>query len=327
MSSTIEQCGKLLLGVYSAAIISDSAQFQEEVLNGLGHVVGFERAWWGMMRPTPGGFELLSSYRADLPESFEAKWQSITHDDRLAVSANEQPARTVRFDTRALHTTRGLYELNADHDIRNALCTSIRVDSTSDAFFFISLFRCGRSAGFSDSDVRAKQFVMPHVYSAWRHNLQQRFRTVGPYSAPPPTGAFIDLQSAIVDAHPGFVRLLEGRWPHWTGPRLPSELQAALQRAAPDRPFRLGLLRFTVHRLGGLALLNVHEATADEHLTVRERDVAIGFADGNSYKELARQLQMAPATVRHHLRVIYTKLGITNKAQLTRLMARSAPLG
>lgn len=56
-------------------------------------------------------------------------------------------------------------------------------------------------------------------------------------------------------------------------------------------------------------------------LTRQEGAVADAFAQGHSYKEVARSLQLAPATVRHHLRAVYLKLGINDKAALARLIS------
>ena len=49
-------------------------------------------------------------------------------------------------------------------------------------------------------------------------------------------------------------------------------------------------------------------------LTRREREVANAFAGGQSYREVADGLGLSPATVRHHLRSAYVKLGVTDKA-------------
>jgi DNA-binding NarL/FixJ family response regulator len=57
-----------------------------------------------------------------------------------------------------------------------------------------------------------------------------------------------------------------------------------------------------------------------DRLSARERLVAEAFGAGLSYKEVARQLEMAPTTVRHHLRNVYVKLDVSNKAAITRLV-------
>lgn len=53
-----------------------------------------------------------------------------------------------------------------------------------------------------------------------------------------------------------------------------------------------------------------------ENLSARERMVAERFARGDTYKEVAASLCIAPSTVRAHLASIYRKLGVNNKAAL-----------
>ena len=51
-----------------------------------------------------------------------------------------------------------------------------------------------------------------------------------------------------------------------------------------------------------------------------ENDVAKGFGEGKTYKEVARDLGLSPNTVRHHIRAIYTKLGVKDKARIAHLV-------
>ncbi|WP_167481255.1 response regulator transcription factor [Acidovorax cavernicola] len=59
-------------------------------------------------------------------------------------------------------------------------------------------------------------------------------------------------------------------------------------------------------------------------LSRREAEVARLFGEGHSYKMVARTLGSSPATVRHHLRQVYAKLGITSKVQMARLVCGQA---
>ncbi len=56
-------------------------------------------------------------------------------------------------------------------------------------------------------------------------------------------------------------------------------------------------------------------------LSDRETEIAQAYVDGQSYKEIARQLGIAPATVRTHLRTIYRKLGVTSRTELAQTLA------
>jgi DNA-binding NarL/FixJ family response regulator len=53
-----------------------------------------------------------------------------------------------------------------------------------------------------------------------------------------------------------------------------------------------------------------------ESLTVREREVLVALADGNSNSELAEELHMSVATAKTHVSRILTKLGARDRAQL-----------
>ncbi len=72
--------------------------------------------------------------------------------------------------------------------------------------------------------------------------------------------------------------------------------------------------------MGDLVLLTARRRSSLELLSTRELQVARGFAVGQTYKEVARNIGMSPCTVRHHLRKIYNKLGVTRKAQIAQLL-------
>ena len=55
-------------------------------------------------------------------------------------------------------------------------------------------------------------------------------------------------------------------------------------------------------------------------LSEREKMVAERYSTGQTYKQIAAGLNIAPATVRNHLAAIYRKLGVGNKAELINLV-------
>jgi DNA-binding CsgD family transcriptional regulator/GAF domain-containing protein len=59
-------------------------------------------------------------------------------------------------------------------------------------------------------------------------------------------------------------------------------------------------------------------------LSPRERQIADRYAEGLSYKAIARAFDIAPATVRTHLGTVYRKLGVTSKIELARALADEA---
>ena len=55
-------------------------------------------------------------------------------------------------------------------------------------------------------------------------------------------------------------------------------------------------------------------------LSGRELTIAERYAEGETYKEIAGKLHIAPATVRNHLAAIYRKLEVKNKPELIRAL-------
>lgn len=60
-----------------------------------------------------------------------------------------------------------------------------------------------------------------------------------------------------------------------------------------------------------------------ENLSARERQIAEAYSAGQSYRQIAEQLFIAPATVRTHLGTIYRKLGVSTKIELLRTLEHS----
>ena len=57
-------------------------------------------------------------------------------------------------------------------------------------------------------------------------------------------------------------------------------------------------------------------ALVGDPLSERERQIAQAFADGDTYQQIAAQLNLAPSTVRTHLSTVYRKLGVSSKLDL-----------
>jgi len=62
-------------------------------------------------------------------------------------------------------------------------------------------------------------------------------------------------------------------------------------------------------------------------LSARELMVAERYAQGETYKEIAAKLHIAPATVRNHIAATYRKLDVNNKPGLIRILSTSASKG
>ncbi|WP_134603461.1 helix-turn-helix transcriptional regulator, partial [Pseudomonas aeruginosa] len=129
--------------------------------------------------------------------------------------------------------------------------------------------------------------------------------------------AVCDRYGVLHCAERGFVDLLLGAWPGWTGPQLPEETS--------PQGYRDARLVIDSRQVGDLYLLTARQPSAIEQLSNREGDVALLFSEGKTYKQIARDLGLAPNTVRHHIRTIYSKLGVNDKASIAHLLHQFPP--
>ena len=114
----------------------------------------------------------------------------------------------------------------------------------------------------------------------------------------------------------GFTPSMQTEWPDWNGQCLPEDLLAALQES--DGGFEGAAITVTASADTGLYFLRARKRSVVDSLSRREHDIARRFADGHSHKEIARALDISPATVRNHLQAVYAKLKIRNKTELAR---------
>jgi DNA-binding CsgD family transcriptional regulator len=123
--------------------------------------------------------------------------------------------------------------------------------------------------------------------------------------------ARLDLAGTLVDSDRATaISVLEGAVERAGG------LGAATERMAAERALR---------RLGVRTWRREAVTTGDplERLTDREREIARFVAEGASNPEISRALFLSRKTVEHHVSNILTKLGLRNRAQLARLVAKN----
>ena len=317
-------CNEFLADLYQKALLIPPQLFQKAVLEHLNQLIGFDRAWWGIMSREKNGFDLNSSFRYELPPEFEEHWQSISNDDSLAFDAHDKPRTTIHYNEKALHSTPGLADLNSGHDLRHALCTSVFLPDKK-SFLFISLFRSGSKVRpFTAEEINLKQLLTPHLYSCWRTNLLADIdRSRIPNHISGKATAFIDRKGMIVYADDLFKEFIEQEWPSWKGRRLPNQMLDMIGNNTSKKTIGADIhFHLVKDDVGGLSRIEIRKPSPLDKLTIREREVARGFAAAQSYKEIAINTKLSPFTVRHYLSEIYTKLNINDKVELSKIVEK-----
>lgn len=309
-----ETFGKTLLELYRLAHLAPIQTFQRLALDALSARFDFDAAWWGMAsQPHDGPLEIHASLPYRLPAFYPSLWDEIKDEDTLAAAVMATPGRSVNFGRKAVQSSPGLASLMARFGITSCLCTVTLLPELN-LMAFLSLYRCDGKPPFTEHERRTKQILMPHLTAALSSNWMLHLERVRANRASARASlAVVDRRGMLYVADQALTAALRLEWPHWTGPMLPEELTRHLQAGTTFQGKQLGV---RMHPVGDLWLVDLRVSSLPTRLSPRENEIASQFSTGASYKEIARNLGIAPATARHHLREIYRKLEVSDKAQL-----------
>ncbi|MBK5006927.1 helix-turn-helix transcriptional regulator [Pseudomonas sp. S32] len=300
-------CALKLAQLASEQAIED---FNLLALSELCNVVSFDKAWWGRAimsngMPNEGSYHLFN-----LPRSYLDDWHSIREEDISIAMVNAAPDTAIAIDTEK--ATEGLKWLGRQHNFREYLCV-IHRDRRTQIFDHLTLYRAPASKPFTPIDKFLVENLMKHLISSVTSNEIRTLvakRSTIDNSRNLALGVS-DVYGNLRSSEHGFTDLLLTEWPTWKGPKLPSAIIGQSYRG--ERIF------VEASPIGDRFLLSAKSIPSFPQLSLRQNEVAVRFGEGMSYKEIARELGLAPHTVRHHIKNIYSKLGIRDKASIAQL--------
>lgn len=236
----------------------------------------------------PHGHDVVLHERT--PE-FMASWETVKHEDRIAMWAFTHPGETGNFDVEG-PIFDGLEAARAHcrhWGLAHVLCTAM-ISTHAGLYWVLSTYRADRDKPYSENERQAMQLVVPHVFAAARRarlgQLRARTQVSDGHGQ---AAAIANPEGLVLEAEPGFAELIEHGWGGWKGPTLPPEI------AGPDtkRVVR-GRVVITSHGADGLVLLQARRAVAADQLTAREREVAEAFSQGETHREIGERFGLAP---------------------------------
>ncbi|MBF0269164.1 MAG: helix-turn-helix transcriptional regulator [Alphaproteobacteria bacterium] len=255
-----------------------------------------------------------------LPENYEARAKMIAHQLANPGKGNIVNAHTPGFE-------RVFPQLFSSHGIRHLLAIYL-LDPATKLFSIISLYRF-KDVPYTESERCLHELASPHIQAVLRsqalafldHSVAMQDRGS--------SMAVADSGGALHHTHPLFLEIIKEEWPDWQGPQLPGAIAPRnLLNATPCQFVGVRIVILSQPQ-GELFLLSARRKDRFDDLTRREKQVAGLFASGLSYKEVARQLEISPITVRNTLANIYKKVGVSDKGELTNILAsrtlRSGP--
>jgi len=312
----------LTLQWHSAASCVELEAFQAWALTMLKPVIAFEGAIWGLDAQTgdaasadadalPLGSVHLHRIAATAIEGYAA-WRH----GRVALEGGPgQVARVSIADARWQGERHAAVRAHAQ---RHGLLHSISVRAVDAAASGPQFLMLSRSAQpFNAAESRDLALLAPHLMLAFATRRRLAVAQSHARRRLTASAALVDLHGGIHDPDANFVEMLRREWSDWPGLRLPSSLQGvALRRAG--RPWRFVGEQVTADfsPVHDMFLVTARPRHAHDVLTLRERDIAQHYASGMNYRQIAGALALSPATVRSHLRNVFAKLKINDKAQL-----------
>jgi DNA-binding CsgD family transcriptional regulator len=317
----------LVLAWQRLAMETPPGGFHEAALTLLEPQLPFDSGWWGIANAQAAQVSVMQGYLHRLPPEFIEDWWGIADVDALARRCSAQPGITV-LDDGLLATSPAEEAFDERYGLACALSTLLP-DESSGLFSFLSLFRSESQPTFDEHDRALVQLLVPHLIQAeqthWRLGLRRQFAAADDHRA------HVDEAGYLLQASTGFCQTLVREFPAWPGGPLPEPLQPLWQSRQGQwhgRQIEVGVE--PLDEADDSAPPTAHcritvRARIGHGLTKREESIARAYAAGDSYKEIARDLGLSPATVRGYLRDCYLKLGVTNKAALGGVFLRGAP--
>jgi DNA-binding CsgD family transcriptional regulator len=291
------------------------ARLMDEGLDLLQTLVPFDAAWWG---ECSGGVDGRAPRnwlhgRRNLGAGMAREWNRISSTDRFARDSMTRLSAAVSISGFA-DPEPEVEAFGRRHDLCHALAIT-RALPGSGLLHFISLYRHEASPPFEPDHVVLFELFTAHLMTRWSQRVSE---LLGGGLPDGETQALVDGRGELVFLGARLATLLRDRFPHWDGSQLPPELALAPERLPTQ--WRLGRRRVTAQRCGELVLLQLAPLRQAPALPPRELLVAQRFADGQSYKAIARDTGLSPATVRTYLRDAYLRLGVANRVALGRAL-------
>lgn len=314
---------EVLLSLYELSPAEPIRTFNERVLSLLHRYIDFESAWLGQASRTQSGPNVHMCHLHNLGPGFLEGYEEIKGSDPLA-----QLERRGAIDNRAFamalqnkHIPPQVRDFGSTQNIAFILFAA-HPSKVPSRVTHLSLFRGYDHDSYGPTDLLVLQYVIKHVANVLENNRLywiRAFLESSRYEAV----AIFDKSGVLLHAEGPISQIASSEWPEWNGIALP--VIAGFRSTEESSGSWAGrCLTIDWRKVEDAFLVGVEALGSIHRLSPRELTIAKIFGEGNTYKQVARQLGISPATVRHHLRQAYGKLAISSKGELNRILCDSA---
>ncbi|MTV36879.1 helix-turn-helix transcriptional regulator [Duganella radicis] len=316
----MEQLEVLLMQLYGALRECGGAGYAPYAMSLFQPVLGYDSARMTTVDLRGGGMLVRDALLFREPDNMMLDWSSIAASDLVMQDALANLNHAVTFHAASRYAGAGhaiMRDYAQRYQHRNGT-VQIMHDAGTGYHVGVSLYRAADSARYSEAERLAAQRLIPHLAEAIQ--LSSAMRRQQPGEEAQGRLAIASFDGSLHYCGPAFEALLQLEWPEWRLPHLPRVLVDGLARGAVRR-YHGRHAQFNATVVGQRLFVRGRRHFRLEQLAPREREVARLFGGGHSYKEIARRLDVAPATVRNTVQRVYQKLAVGSKAQLANLMS------
>ena len=308
----VQALSRVLLELHRAGREAAYNRFQASALELIGEIIPFDSAWWGNAAAEP--MEIHRLHLCNCDDSILEAYRPYMVQDFFRAALVAQPGVSVNLadlTSRARYMRTELYRnFGKPYKVEWSLGTLL-VEPVSSLYELLTLWRHDGKKPFSESERKTKELLMPHL--AESHRAARLREVLGGVHLRQDRWAVADERGYLREASPGFIDCLKEHWPDWQGSLLPEALLECVRSATPYSSTRLKL---QIIPKGAFRYVHALAFSPLDNLSPREREIAIRYAKGETYAEIATTLHLSPATVRNHIANCYRKLAVNNKAEL-----------
>jgi len=189
------------------------------------------------------------------------------------------------------------------------ILSSVHLEQESGIFTLLTLYRYDREHTFTKHEKQQQNQLLFHLLSA---SSYRQFLALSENSTQG-LSAICDIKGLFHAVQPDFIALINEQLSQPIKQRLPFTIDINKTH------YQLNNLHFEQQQHGELFQISLRQLNPLDQLSKREQQVVEGICEGNTFKQIAKQLNLSPSTVSNHLYRIYLKLGINTRSELVTL--------
>lgn len=304
-----------IANLYQAIQSGHIEDFRDYALREMRRLVPFDAALWGS-----GGYG-SQAFHSVATQGVDRDYVSALERTRplnpmlaalIAAPGRAIDIRSLLSDDRFHHSP--IYKQCFSHHGVERLVSYLDCSPQTGVHSLISLYRFDQDRPFSGAERALFERAAFHFVAMATHALFMHVCTLAHADGDDERFAICDRHGLLYQAEPGFRDLLERVFGISSSRWLPFDLPA---RGECENTRGLCV---EARPMGDLFSVRIWRRRAIDGLAGRDRAIVDGVCRGMTFKDIGRELQLAPSTISNRLYRVYRELGVTSRSSLVRLI-------